>query len=69
MKTLFVIEERVSGLWVPAIGGGSSTKPRIRAFETLKEAEHAMRGLKLLRGSCQLPKDTRRRITEYHSSH
>lgn len=58
--TLYAIEEKVNGKWVFALGGGSSQKPRVRAYESLKEAKRA-----LTRIPYRWPKATERRIALY----
>ena len=62
---IYVLEEQLDGKWIPATGGGSSTRPRVRAFNTKPEAERALKKLNYLRGFDTLPKTTPRRIAEY----
>lgn len=65
MKKIYVVIEEIDGKWYPAIGGGSLTKPHVRAFETLQEAEHAAKHMNLRRGYDSLPRDTKRAIATF----
>lgn len=47
---IYVVMEKYDGQWTPAIGGGSSTKPYVRAFGSQKSAERSMSRLNKLRG-------------------
>lgn len=48
-KPLYVVMEFIDGEWLPAIGGGSSTKSSIRAFDNMANAKRSMGHLKRLR--------------------
>lgn len=63
MNQLYVIEELVEGKWIPTVGGGSSSKPHVRAFESLESAKKAIDRIPNIRGYELLPKNTKRRIS------
>ncbi|MFT8963588.1 MAG: hypothetical protein ABF967_11345 [Lacticaseibacillus paracasei] len=66
MAQVFIVEELIGNEWVPAIGGGSSAIPHVRAFEKRKDAERALHRINYFRGLNQLPLDTKRRVTAWN---
>lgn len=51
IEPIYVVMEKIDNNWVPAIGGGSSTKPSIRAFDNLTSANRSLIRLNHMRGS------------------
>lgn len=62
---LYVIEEKIDNKWIPAIGGGSSTRGYIRAFQDYNKAVKAMNRLSYIRNYDLISNNTPRRISIY----
>lgn len=62
-KPLYVVMEFIDGEWLPAIGGGSSTKPSIRAFDNVTSAKRSMSRLNKLRNWRSV--EGERRVTKF----